>query len=127
MTITNLGDTFSKIQQKMIYWRDSDTMEAQEELAALQNPVSLPIPAGKAPVIDLLSSIPEEQEIHESPAGIFLLWDSKGYPRPVRPKMYQCSQDQDQELLWDLMVMLLYIQHFILEKHTLQDLKLFHM
>ena len=64
----------------MIYWRDSDTMEAEEELAALQNPVSLPILVSKAPAIDLLSSIPEEPEIPEYPIGIFPVFGLKGIP-----------------------------------------------
>ena len=95
-------------------------------METLQNPVSLPIPASKVPIIDLLSSIPEESPIRKPPLEISLWLDSVEYPRVVRLKMYQYFQGQDQELLWDLIVMTMCIQHSLLEEFKFKELKLFY-
>ena len=72
MNVVNLGDNVANMQKEMTFWRDSDIMEAEEELEALQNPVSLPLPVTKAVgVIDLLSSSPKDSPAPEKSARMF--------------------------------------------------------
>ena len=47
--IESLGENMKHIQKEMDYWRNSEVMEAEEELERLHDKVPLSVPASKGP------------------------------------------------------------------------------
>ena len=81
VSIENMGENIVNMATEMIFWRNTEIMEAEQELATLADLVSLlKLLKSELEVIDLLSTIRKERPSLKPRPGVFPISGPGGIP-----------------------------------------------